>query len=156
MRIIRPSAMSPCGVDVACALMWTMSEALISASWEGARSFVPAPRPAGSGWAMSWASAVTGAEHLGVMVHRGPLRASTRARTPALSRQAVAGEVPRPTTSCRVAVFFDSAIMFANAAIGSGWIAASVPPARRCRPGQADLVEPRDASLPERRPRPGC
>ena len=25
--------------------------------------------------------------------------------------------------------FFDSAIMFANAAIGSGWMAASVPPA---------------------------
>ena len=25
--------------------------------------------------------------------------------------------------------FFDSAIMLANAAIGSGWIAASVPPA---------------------------
>ena len=50
--------MSPCGVEVAWALMWAMSEALISDS-SSARTIARAPpRPAGSGWAMSWESAV--------------------------------------------------------------------------------------------------
>ena len=47
--------------------------------------------------------------------------------------------------------FFDSAIMFANAAIGSGWIAASVPPARTtsARPSRIWSTARAMPSLPE-------
>ena len=47
--------------------------------------------------------------------------------------------------------FFDSAIMFANAAIGSGWIAASVPPARTmsARPSRIWSSASEIASLPD-------
>ena len=47
--------------------------------------------------------------------------------------------------------FFDSAIMLAKAAIGSGWIAASVPPARTtsARPSRIWSTASAIASLPE-------
>ena len=52
------SARSPCGVDVACALMCTMSPGTRSASRSAISIARVAPIPAGSGWAMSWESAV--------------------------------------------------------------------------------------------------
>ena len=47
--------------------------------------------------------------------------------------------------------FFESAIMLANAAIGSGWIAASVPPARMmsARPSRIWSRAREMPSLPE-------
>ena len=47
--------------------------------------------------------------------------------------------------------FFESAIMFANAAIGSGWTAASVPPASTtsARPSRIWSTASATASLPD-------
>ena len=55
---ISPSAMSPCGVDVACALTWKIDSGPISDSFSARRIAREPPRPSGSGWAMSWESAV--------------------------------------------------------------------------------------------------
>ena len=66
--------------------------------------------------------------------------------------EAVAAGVPRAGDRGRVAVaFLDSAIMLANAAIGSGWIAASVPPATTtsARPSRIRSSPGRCASLPD-------
>ena len=50
--------MSPCGVEVAWALTWTIVDGSICDSAIARRIAREPPRPAGSGWAMSWASAV--------------------------------------------------------------------------------------------------
>ncbi len=55
---ISPSAMSPCGVEVACALTWKIDSGPISDSASARRMAREPPRPSGSGCAMSWESAV--------------------------------------------------------------------------------------------------
>ena len=86
--IIRPSAMSPCGVEVAWALMCDDVGRARSPTPRSARTIARAPpRPAGSGWAMSWESAVMPApSDLGVdPSRRGPGRAP-RTRAPGRRR----------------------------------------------------------------------
>ena len=150
---IRPSAMSPCGVEVAWALTWAMSVGLIVAPRRSARRIARAPpRPCGVGLGdVVGVGGDAGAEDgrvdpraagLGVLLGLEHQHAGALAED-----EAVAGGVPRPGDRGRVAApsplaVFDSAIMLANAAIGSGWIAASVPPATHdVGPAEPDLVD---------------
>ncbi len=101
-----------------------------------------------------------GAEHLGVdprAAGPGVLLGLEHQHAGALAEdEPVAGGVPRAGDRGRVAAVgplavFDSAIMLANAAIGSGWIAASVPPATTtsARPSRIWSTARAIASLPE-------
>ena len=56
-RMALASATSPTGVDVAWALMWTMSASLSPARSTASRIARDAPAPSGSGAVMWWASA---------------------------------------------------------------------------------------------------
>ncbi len=50
--------MSPCGVDVPWALTWTMSAGVSLASASALIMAPDWPSPVGSGWTMSWLSAL--------------------------------------------------------------------------------------------------
>ena len=130
-----PRRCRPAGVEVAWALMCTMSAGASSASRERPqdRPGAAAARRVGLGDVVG-VGGDAGAEHLGVdprAAGLGVLLGLEHQHAGALAEhEAVAAGVPRTGDRGRVVVaFFDSAIMLANAAIGSGWIAASVPPA---------------------------
>ena len=132
---IRPSAMSPCGVEVACALTWTIVCGLDLGLGQRPqdRARAAAAVRVGLGDVVG-VGGDAGAEDLGVdpgAAGLGVLLGLEHQHAGALAEhEAVAARCPRagrPWWGRRA--FFDSAIMLANAAIGSGWIAASVPPA---------------------------
>ena len=148
---IRPSAMSPCGVEVA----WALTCAIVGgldvrlAQREHHRAGAAAAGRVGLGDVVG-VGGDAGAEHLGVdpgAAGLGVLLGLEHEDAGALAEhEAVAGGVPGPGDRGRVAArrvaVLDSAIMWAKAAIGSGWIAASVPPATHdVGAAEPDLVD---------------
>ncbi len=133
-EIAADSAMSPTGVDVAWALMWTTLVQADAAVLEG--------RAHGAGRAQ--ALGLGGGDVVGVGGHAGghqlgvdPGAAGLRVllglqhdHAGALAEhEAVAARVVRARGRLGVSLRVDRARIAANPAMGSGWIAASVPPA---------------------------
>ena len=125
--------MSPCGVEVACALMCTTVDGRQVAFFQREPH-----RPLGAGTERLRLGDVVpvggqpGAGHLGV--HPRPRAAacsalsSTSTPAPSPSTKPSRPLVPRPRRALRVVVALDSAIIWPNAASGSAKIAPSVPP----------------------------
>ena len=126
-RIASASATSPCGVEVAWALMWTMSRGARPAS----RSAMARRSSSAGAGRLRGDDVVRVGRHAGTGQHAVDLRAarlrvlpvsSTRMPAPSPmtkpSRALSYGREAAPGSSLRV----DSARMDANAAIGSGWM----------------------------------
>ena len=153
--------MSPCGVDVAWALMCAIVAGVDLRLGERPqdRAGAAAAGRVGLGDVVG-VGGDAGAEHLGVdagAAGLGVLLGLEHQHAGALAEhEAVAPGVPGARDRGRVAAssplaFLDSAIMLAKAAIGSGWIAASVPPATTtsARPSRIWSTARAIASLPE-------
>ena len=161
---ISPSATSPCGVEVACALTWTIASGPMSASARAPQDRPRAPRPARVGLRdVVGVGGDAGAEHLGVDLRAaglGVLRGLEDEHAGALAEhEAVAAGVPRARGRGRVVV--------ASWTAPSCWrtrrsAAGGSPPRcrrrRRRRRGRAGSCRgaSRSPRRRTRRRRPGC